>query len=143
MNRNERSSAMLWTVFALACFLATGCGSSAPQVYPVRGEVFFNGQPANGAAVHFHPLEKEKRSPAFATVKDDGSFQLSTHVTNDGAAAGDYVVTLTWNSEKKVENEIIIGPDRLGDRYSKPEKSNLKATIIAGENVLPRFDLKK
>jgi hypothetical protein len=127
---------------ALACFLPLACGPAPEgQVYPVRGEVFFQGEPAAGALVHFHPLNDEEGTAAFAVVQEDGSFELSTFGTNDGAEAGEYIVTLNWRDEEKVDGEMINGPDRFDGRYSKPDKSTLQATVSAGENVVPRFDL--
>jgi hypothetical protein len=141
--RHEGSPIMSRAVLVFVCFLPLACGNSEPKVYPVRGEVFFNGQPASGAVVHFHPLDEEQCAPAFATVAEDGSFELSTYTTNDGAEAGEYVVTINWRSQEKVEGETIIGPDRLGERYSKPANSQLKATVTPGENVVPRYNLKE
>jgi hypothetical protein len=120
------------------------CSSNGAQipVFPVRGEVFVGGKPADGAVVHLHPRDPLKCPPAYATVKPDGSFKTTTYRDDDGAAAGDYVVTVVWRPERKDENETIVGPDRLRDRYSQPGKSALKATVTTGENVLPRFDLR-
>ena len=145
MNRDERVFVQRWAALVILCFLPPGCSRSSDQagVYPVRGEVYFNGQPASGAVVHFHPLNDEERSPAFAEVQDDGSFELSTYGSHDGAEAGDYVVTINWRDEERVDGETIVGPDRLGERYSKRASSTLKATVSEGENVVPRFDLKE
>jgi len=135
---------LLQTAIVAVCFLPLACSSSegGPQVYPVSGEVFLNGAPAAGALVHFHPTDDDERAAAFAVVQEDGSFELSTFGTNDGAEAGDYVVTLNWRDEEKVDGEMINGPDRFHDRYSSRAKSNLHATVEPGENVVPRFDLK-
>jgi len=129
---------------AFACFVPLACGSEPETaLYPVRGEVFFEGQPAAGTAVVFHPVNEDELSPAYATVQEDGSFELSTYGTHDGAEAGNYIVTITWIEEEKVDGESIVRPDRLGGRYGNPKKSTLKATITAGENVVPRYDLKQ
>jgi len=140
-----RQPVLLWAVLAAACCLPLACSGSDPdpEVHPVWGEVFLNGEPAAGAVVHFHPVDKDEGSPAFAVVQEDGSFQLSTYGTNDGAQPGDYIVTLNWCDEEKVDGEMINGPDHFGDRYSTPAKSKLHATVTAGENVVPRFDLKE
>lgn len=141
MTSGKRGLVPQQAVFVFVCFIPLACSNSDSRVYPVRGVVFFKGQPASGAAVHFHPLDKEEGTTAYAEVKEDGSFELSTYATNDGAEAGDYVVTITWREVTQGEEETIFGPDRLGDRYSKPDKSTLKATVVAGENEVPRFDL--
>jgi hypothetical protein len=145
MTLHEPGPVLPRAILVLVCFLSLACGSSAPEVevYPVRGEVFFNGQPAAGALVHFHPVDGEEGSPAFAAVQEDGSFQLSTFGTNDGAQGGDYVITLNWRDEEKVDGETTNGPDRFGDLYSTPKTSTLRATVEPGENVVPRFDLKE
>src|SRR5207249_3372518 len=109
--------------------------------FPVHGEVYFDGQPASGAMVHFHPLNDEERAPAFAEVKADGSFELSTFGTNDGAEEGDYVVTVNWRTEERVDGDIIVSPDRMGERYAKRELSTLKATVTEGDNLIPCFEL--
>ena len=146
MNRDERGSIVTRAALIFASFLPVACSRahSGAEVYPVRGEVFFKGQPATGAWVHFHPVDEEVCTPAFGQVQEDGSFQLSTYGTNDGAEAGDYVVTLNWRDEiKDDENETNYGPDRFGERFSKPGKSTLEVTIAAGENVVPRFDIEE
>jgi hypothetical protein len=142
MDLNERDLVSARAMLVLMCCLPMACGRPATddRVYPVRGEVFFNGEPASGAVIHFHPLDKEG-SPAFATVDEEGSFELSTYGTNDGAEPGDYIVTINWREETKVDGDTINGPDLLGERYSKPKTSTLKATVTEGENVVPRFDL--
>ena len=135
---------LLQTAVVAVCFLPLACGNSdgGPEVYSVSGEVFLNGVPAAGALVHFHPADNDERAPAFAVVQEDGSFELSTFGTNDGAEPGDYIVTLNWCDEERVDGEMINGPDRFHDRYSSRAKSNLHATVEPGENVVPRFDLK-
>src|SRR5438128_100993 len=80
-----------------AAFILCGCGSGTP-LYPVRGEVFFKGKPAAGALVVFHPVEDKdgKVTRPRGTVEADGSFTLSSHAKGDGAAVGEYVVTINW-----------------------------------------------
>jgi hypothetical protein len=142
MSSHELSLVLRWAALVVVCLIPLACNHPATkEVYPVRGEVFFNGQPAKGALVHFHPVDEEECAPAFAEVQEDGSFQLTTTDTFDGAEAGDYVVTINWRDEEKVDGETISGPDRLGERYSRPATSKLKATVTAGENVVPRYDL--
>lgn len=143
MNREIRALVRPRGMLLLLCFLLPGCGRSGTgvEVFPVHGEVFFNGKPAAGAAVHLHPLDGDDRAPGFAIVQEDGSFEMSTFGTNDGAEPGDYAVTINWRTEEKIDDEIVTSPDLLGERYSKVETSGLKVTVTEGENVLPRYDL--
>ena len=80
----------------------TGCGQGSVKLYPVRGTVLFNGQPATGAVVVFHSTHDEALDAARPNgrVGASGQFELSTHQPGDGAPAGDYVVTLVWPEEK-------------------------------------------
>lgn len=133
--------AALLGLLALSAF-PMACGSGNARVDPVRGEVFVQGKPAEGAAVHLHPRDKEKCRPAFATVEADGTFQMTTFAKNDGAVPGDYVVTIVWRDERTEDGETIYSADKLGDRYSKADTSTLKATVTTGANELPRFELK-
>jgi len=141
MMLHERGRVLRRALLAVTCLISAGCGGSSAEIYPVRGEVYLNGQPAAGALVHFHPVDGELCSPAFATVNEDGSFELSTYGKNDGAEPGDYIVTLNWRDEQKVDDEFVTGPDRFKERYSKPKVSELKVTVIEGENLVPRYDL--
>jgi hypothetical protein len=130
-------------LLATLTVLPLACGNSNPvRVHPVRGEVYYNGRPAEGAVIHLHPRDKEKGRTAFATINADGSFQLSTFGKNDGAAAGDYLVTIGWWDERKTDEEVVYGPDKMGGRFNNAESSGLTATVKEGKNELARFDLK-
>lgn len=143
MNPTKRGLVLRRAIFVAFCLVPMACGSSPPETYPVSGEVFFDGKPAGGAAIVFHPARKaDDLSQAYATVQEDGSFELSTYGTHDGAEAGEYVVTMTWADEERVDGELITRPDRMGGHYSNPKASTFKVTVVAGENVVPRFDLK-
>jgi hypothetical protein len=117
------------------------CGSSV-KLYPVRGKVFYDGQPAEGATVVFHrkggPADSPKPS---GTVGADGSFALSTHPHGDGAPAGDYEVIITWYppNSRGAENP----KNKLPARYTDPAQSGLKATVRDGPTELEPFQLTK
>ena len=61
------------------------------QVFPVSGQVFFDGKPTPGAIVVFFPVDDpdQIRPHPRATVDRDGNFKLTTYRANDGAPAGD------------------------------------------------------
>ena len=82
---------MLGAALVLA---ASGCGRKGKPI-PVRGTVTLDGQPVVGAAVNFIP-EGGNGVPAYAETKEDGVFELTTYTLGDGAMAGDYAVTITW-----------------------------------------------
>jgi 3',5'-cyclic AMP phosphodiesterase CpdA len=111
--------------------------------HPVRGQVFFDGCPPPGAYIVFTAVDpKDKRiTRADALVEPDGSFTLSTYTANDGAPAGEYVVTVVWR-KPFLSADGKPGPNLLPERYSRAESSGLKATVKAGTNTFT-FDLTK
>ncbi len=107
-------------------------------MHPVRGKLFVQDKPAVGAFVLFFPVHEpaEAKDPRpRAEVDADGSFQLSTYDANDGAPAGEYIVTVTWPGQEDQE-------DKLSGRYSDPAKSRLRGTVKEGSNELPAIRLK-
>jgi hypothetical protein len=112
------------------------------KTFPVRGQVFVNGQPATEARVMLVPPQNDDFTPnPYGRVKDDGSFQLNTYRSNDGAPIGNYVVVVEWR-KGKFPGSRERGPDLLGKRYANPRTSPFKVQIVEGSNELPAFQLK-
>jgi hypothetical protein len=129
--------------------LLTSSCSQKPALYPVRGQVFFAGQPAAGAQVVFHPVAGRAAAEAAARpilptgdVQADGSFTLKTHPLGDGAPDGEYSVVIVWLEREKTTGEGVV-PNKLPGRYASPEKSRLNATVNAAPTELPPFQLTK
>lgn len=117
-----------------------GVKRTLTAVHPVRGQAFFEGTPMTGAVVTLNPDGKLKKGVAArGVVEADGSFRLTTYKAYDGAAVGEYLVTLSWRERLR---DGKIGASLLPDRYSKVEQSPLRATISSGPNALI-FELKK
>jgi hypothetical protein len=115
-------------------------GSQVP-LHPVQGQVFFKGKAPHRAVVWFHPLGPSdfRGAPPRGVVAEDGSFQMSTFKTHDGAPVGHYRVTISW---KKVGAADEEGPELLPARYQHPANTELPTVEIKeGENVLPPFQL--
>lgn len=123
------------------CFLLTSCESEPDRmaVYPVRGKLMVDDQPADGALVVFHretPLPAGMTNPN-ARVAADGSFKLTTWETADGAPSGEYVVTVLWpEPPKSPVDHPMMGTDRLQKRYANPETSEIRIVIAEEENNL-------
>ncbi len=100
-------------------------------VHPVRGQAFFEGAPIPGAQVVLTPVKDAVR--ADGVVAADGSFTLTTYKASDGAAAGEYTVTVTLR-EKDAAGKL--GPNLLPAKYALPATSPLRATIAADKNEL-------
>ena len=131
----------------LLCVLATfGCESSvAPEphaVFPVKGRLFIRNQLVPGACIAFHPVVPDLcggRCPVAMTT-DVGSFDLTTSLPHDGAAVGDYVVTVIWPDYACPVDECEVTDafkhDRLRGRFADPLTSPLFATVLPGENYI-------
>jgi hypothetical protein len=143
----------LWTLGMLAIvgmLAMSGCqrGPKRVSLFPATGEVRVGNQPAAGVAVVLHPAAdaapEMARLRPHGTTDASGRFKLSTYVADDGAPAGQWIVTLTWPDNRLPENqrEQILAsgdalPDRFRGRLASPERSTWQVTIQAGENNLP------
>lgn len=137
-----------WPVLlGLAVFasMAAGCGgTSGPKLYPVHGKVLHKGKPAVKAVVFFH--RKDRTSPTepvpHGEADGEGRFSLTSHTMDDGALAGEYVVTVVWPDPDAKPGRDGERPDLLQGAYVDLKKSLLKAEVKAGANDLPPFELK-
>jgi hypothetical protein len=118
--------------------------SRAP-VFPVRGKVFYRGQPAAGALVFFLPLHDALADKPHGKVDAAGAFEISTYRLNDGAPPGEYAVTILWpgpnphsNGEGDEDNQ---GPDQLGGRYTSGTNSTWHVKVAEQPIELDPFEL--
>lgn len=134
-----------WGVLGVVV-LCPAC-QKGPRYYPVHGQVFLDGQPAEGALVVFHPAADPgpQALRPFAYVQADGSFTLRTYspadgTTTDGAPPGDYLVAINWFPPNVRDYRSVI-PDKLQGRYGDPKTSGLRAQVREEPNELPPFQL--
>lgn len=131
-------------VCVLASSLLSGCGGgSGVATYPVKGTVKYKGEPVTDAAVTFFPSQGR---PAAGMTDSQGTFQLSTFSSKDGAPAGTYKVSVT-ESVTEIPPMPGTGPEpppkppRFPGRYTDPEQSNLSAEVKSGAENNFTFDL--
>jgi len=137
---------------AFVCLVAffvlcpTGCQGGRKPVYPVHGKVTDkDNKPAVGAVVMFNPVPNDdpQANKPNAVVGEDGTFGLQTYERDDGAPAGEYVLTIEW----RTQNTKSFGPNKLGEdqlkgRYSDPKTSKLKFTVEKkADNEVPEIRL--
>lgn len=137
----SRSRFALCLSAALTGLVSASC-SGGPKLYPARGKVLFQNQPAEGAVVVFHPTGADATAPKpSGKVGPDGTFSLSTHPHGDGAPAGDYTVVVTWfpSNARDLDNP----KNKLPSKYATVTESRLKATVKPGPNELEPFLLTK
>lgn len=75
----------------LSLFLVVGCGGDS-SLAPVEGVVTLDGKPVAGASVTFTPVEGGR--PAVGETGPDGTFQLTTFESGDGATIGPHQVAV-------------------------------------------------
>jgi hypothetical protein len=136
---------------AAACaFLMTSC-SGSNGLYPVRGTVFYKGEPASGAEVIFHP--KGDNDPnalrPTATVQEDGTYTLISYPKGEGAPPGRYYVFVRWiennlppsMTKGKKKHMKPVPADIFKGRYQNRGDPKFFAEIKPEKNELPPFEL--
>ncbi len=127
----------------LLCSLAIGCGPSEqrPELFPAHGSLLINGKPAAGAFVIFYPTDNrsfdERGTRPKATVREDGSFEVTTYQAGDGIPLGDYELGVMWIDDPESSNAT----DRLQGRFADPKRSDLRASILPRDNALDPIEL--
>jgi hypothetical protein len=129
-----------WCALVVPCFLASivGCSDSLPETAPVKGIVTIDGKPISefdNAAVIFMP---PKGRPAKSVIsKNDGSFELATYRTRDGARLGRHAVAVSAtvndasrSSEDKYSGVRFVIPEK----FCNGETSGLTYKVEPGIN---------
>ena len=132
----------MFSVLLSVIVLMSGCSERDVRLptHKVSGKVTQNGKGVPNATVILHANRTEEGfiKPR-AITKQDGSFELTTYESGDGAPVGDYEVS--------IEQWVRVQPDeppanRLPPALSKPSTSGLKAVVAAAEKTLSPFELK-
>jgi hypothetical protein len=136
-------------VAATLLLAGAGCGKGPVSV---RGTVTLDGEPVKGAMVLFLPEEKGGQQ-ASGQTRADGSFELTTRRSGDGAYPGDYKVVVQYaegveappaqnmreafQGLEKAKREGKKGPPRyvIPARYRDPAKTELRQKVPTGGPV--------
>lgn len=134
-------------VATIACLLLSACGKeqvARKETFPVKGEVYVDGQPADGLAVTCHNvagLDKEQPTSSSAFTDSQGKFEISTYESADGVPEGEYVLTFMWGKWNTI-SMTYGGPDKLNGRYDDPKTSEFKVSVQKGKPTdLGRIEL--
>jgi len=128
---------------ALAVIVSTGCGSDAPKSVPVTGKVTYNGQPVTSGTVMLVP--QDSGYGATGQIQPDGTFVLTSFKQGDGAAPGNYTVTIqVFPDEEASGAELGLPGAEFGQgkkppiplSYMDPATTKLRALINDGETEL-------
>ena len=144
--------------FVLITALATGAGGSVSlagvrlmqllsqsdgQLYPLKGHLLVDGQPASGAEIRFHRLDSDNgASPvAWASPRADGSFEVFSSLGHRGTRPGQYAVTVTWRAPVISGEDYLPGRNIVPSRYASRHTTPLKAQVQFQDNRLPPWSL--
>ena len=131
-------------LFVLALSALSCSGPKRKQTYPAEGTLLINGHPAGGVTVFLYSTDPSETEPTrpFATTNPDGTFVLTTSAANDGAPAGEYIVTLLYEPLDSPLARAKGKPPTFDKKYGDPKTSPLRATIEAKPgNVLQPIKL--
>ena len=145
----ENALQLISVIFLIAI---SGCGDSGRvPVYPVRGKVTLDGQPAVGAFVKFKMINgtvQTKWMMPQGTTASDGTYHLDSYEIGDGAPEGKYNVFINWPTpEDGVETTAPDSLDFIREKYANRDDPQLQAEIKllpdreSDEIVIPTFEL--
>lgn len=141
---NRPLQLMLVGILALSLCSCSGKPEFSKARYPVTGVVYVDGEPAARLSVTLHDVKGfDDQAPAIpqAVTKQDGTFAISTFEAEDGAPVGEYKATFVWGRAQGLGIDTSV--DKLKGRYSDPEKSEYKVTVVEGEpQDMGRIELK-
>ena len=123
-------------------------------VFPVSGELYFDGAPAKHVMVVLHPADPGVKAEVWpigypkATVNADGSFQIGTYEQQDGAPAGEYLILIIPTDGALGEPQRMAGDSPRpkaaagpGSRFSSPDRPAGRLVVEDKENKVPRLSL--
>lgn len=102
-------------------------------VYPVDGQLYYQGKPAVGACVTFHLLDAPNQQSFTCEVGTDGHFVAKQTDGAIGLPEGNYALTLEWPPGEA---------DRFAGRYSSPSSPLRNVKVESTVNLLPSIKLK-
>ncbi|MCI0463581.1 MAG: hypothetical protein L0Z62_42135 [Gemmataceae bacterium] len=139
----------LRVVVALLALTLVSCGGpDFHKVYPVKGKVLVNGQPAGDCLIYLNRTFDDnhpRRVTPYAVTDENGAFQITSYITQDGAPEGEYVVTIEWRERSGLLKNNYEGIDRLDGAYAKVEKTKPRPEFVVKVGrqplELPPFNL--
>jgi hypothetical protein len=143
---------VLFSFCAVLAVTAPGCSNARDPnrlpVFPVKGQLSINGQTPAGAFVVLHPKNGAATAPngevvrPRAVVNPDGTFELGSYDSLDGAPSGEYAVTVEWRRiVRSPDGSPVLGPNVVPPKYARPETSPLAIRIAEKSNELAPIKL--
>jgi hypothetical protein len=118
------------TTSALALLLLAVAGCGGDTFHDIRGTVYLDGKPLDGAAVTYVPVELG--NPGVGVTGADGVYKLETGNTA-GVRPGAYKVVVVKNTYTPYDERTGRGgeklPDPVPEKYAKAETSDITITV--------------
>jgi hypothetical protein len=126
----------------LVALAVLGCGQS-DKLTPVRGQVFFHGQPLAGGTIVFTPDPERGGHGSLACGEIDIEGRYSLHTGDQlGVASGWHRITIASPAPVAVPGHPAAEPTiDLPRTYSDPEQSGLLREIAPGKSGEQDFHL--
>jgi hypothetical protein len=121
---------------ALSVAFVAGCSSDGPEIAPVEGTVYLDGQPLEGAYLKFQPPNGR---PSVGLTDADGQYEMIYSRQENGALVGEHTVTISTFQRGSREDGIPPVPEKVPTKYNS--QSELKKTVEAEHNTID-FELK-
>lgn len=139
--RNLERKVTLASCLMTVCVVIGCSGEKRIPTFPVTGKVVTaDGSPVDHALVVLHPQSSNATAPKpRGTTQADGSFEVSTFNTADGAPEGKYQVTIErW--VRKDPNESPV--NHLPSNLASPATSGIEVEVKNSPNTLEPFRLR-
>lgn len=146
--RWRRIGVQLTVALGLLTIVSCGGGPEFHKVYPVKGKILVNNQPAADCLIYLNKTFDDpspRRVSPYAVTDANGNFAITSYVTGDGAPEGEYVVTVEWRERSGVLGNNYDGMDRLDGAYAKVDQNKSKPGFVVkvarAPLELPPFEL--
>jgi hypothetical protein len=131
----------------LTAGLVAGCGKAKQPwetVYPATGKIQYKGEGLMGAQVTLFPVDEHVPASVrpTATTDWDGTFQVGTFSSSDGAPAGEYKVVVLHYPVVGSKESPSAGPNDLPKKYATAKTTDLKVTVAEPGTDFPLIEIK-
>jgi len=102
-----------------------GCSNNGLNLGKVRGKVTYKGEPVTAGEILFMPDESKGTTgpPALGSISSDGSYEMSTEESGDGAIVGVHKVGIVGRDPKPVDQGKAITDASPADDILKAKAS--------------------
>jgi hypothetical protein len=122
-----------------------GCSHdpNMPKLGKVHGKVTYKGQPLDGGHIVFNPATGkggESGQVATGEINSDGTYEMTTFNTGDGAILGQHIVTVTFQKGEMPKPDeysrinYVLPKNVTPTKYAAADKSPLRCTVGEGNN---------